>query len=130
MIPEIILTPEKANDDKAMYINLEEVKTDENVSESDENEAIQRVLNMKEKYPSASPSVEPNIRQIAKKDTRLKNKFKATSPDSNLRQISKHNKEYTIRAEKLKKTCGAFHEVGGDVMVTVETGNSFDLRSV
>lgn len=123
------------DEDEAMHIDDEDVKTDDDVSENDENEAIHRVLNMMKKSQNTSSSEQPGSRtqKITKKDTRVKNKFKAMSPDSKLTQdspSSKQNGEYTIKAEKLKKTCGAFHEVGGDVMVTVETGKSFDLRSV
>ena len=35
-----------------------------------------------------------------------------------------------MKAESLRKVCEAFDEVSGDVMVTVETGRTFDLRSV
>lgn len=35
-----------------------------------------------------------------------------------------------MKAESLRKVCEAFDEVSGDVMVTIETGRTFDLRSV
>ena len=38
--------------------------------------------------------------------------------------------EIKMRAESLRKVCEAFDEVSGDVMVTIETGRTFDLRSV
>jgi hypothetical protein len=38
--------------------------------------------------------------------------------------------ETLVRADTLKHVCEAFEEVSGDVMVTVETGETFDLRTV
>lgn len=35
-----------------------------------------------------------------------------------------------MKAESLRKVCEAFDEVSDDVMVTIETGRTFDLRSV
>ena len=146
---DIVLTPEKdiENEDESMHIYEEEVKSDDDVSEyegSDENEAIDRVLNMMEpklkRYlASAQPDTRARSKNISKKDTRDKNKFKARSPtitessDSKLAHSSSSplkNGEYRVKAEALKKTCEAFYEVGSDVMVTVETGKTFDLRSV
>ena len=40
------------------------------------------------------------------------------------------NGEYQTKAENLKETCDAFQDVPNDVMVTVATGETFDLRSV
>lgn len=38
--------------------------------------------------------------------------------------------EFKMRAEALRNVCEAFDEVCGDVMVTIESGRTFDLRSV
>jgi hypothetical protein len=35
-----------------------------------------------------------------------------------------------MRAEALRKVCEAFDEVSGDVMVKIESGRTFDLRSI
>lgn len=35
-----------------------------------------------------------------------------------------------MKAELLKKSCEAFHDIAGDVIVTVETGKTFNIRSV
>ena len=35
-----------------------------------------------------------------------------------------------MRAEALRKVCEAFDEVSGDLMVTIESGRTFDLRSI
>jgi hypothetical protein len=35
-----------------------------------------------------------------------------------------------MKAESLRTVCEAFDEVNGDVIVTVESGRTFDLRSV
>lgn len=40
------------------------------------------------------------------------------------------NGEVKMKAEALRKVCEAFDEVSGDVMVTIESGRTFDLRSV
>lgn len=63
-------------------------------------------------------------------------KFTSGAP-SDMSPTSSHSKkpqnaggEYRVRAETLRKTCDAFYDVGSDVMVTVETGKTFDLRSV
>lgn len=52
------------------------------------------------------------------------------SGSSPLLQNKGQNAEVKMKAEALRKVCEAFDEVSDEVMVTIESGRTFDLRSV
>ena len=73
------------------------------------------------KIPSKRTEIHAKQRAIAESDD---------VPSLRMQHSSPRQGEYKMRAENLRGVCGAFEEVSGEVMVTIESGRTFDLRSV
>lgn len=99
-----------------------------------ENEAISRLL-LRQDTPHRPNKAASRASNKAKKDTRIctsKTQSESNPEDEEEEEsFSPANRgECQMKAEALKKTCQAFCDVAGEVLVTVESGRTFDLRSV